>query len=47
MTLDIEILQYLHFHPLSSRVELTDGVRTTASAATVKRLLADAVKTYF
>ena len=45
MTLDIEILQYLHFHPLSSRVELTDGVRTTASAATVKRLLADAVKT--
>ena len=44
MTLDIEILQYLHFHPLSSRVELTDGVRTTASAATVKRLLADAVK---
>ncbi|MDH6311751.1 Fic family protein [Parabacteroides sp. PFB2-10] len=43
MTLEVEILQYLHFHPLSSRTELMDGIQATASAATIKRLLASAV----
>ena len=43
MTLEVEILQYLHFNPLSSRTELTNGVLTTLSAATIKRILADAV----
>ena len=42
MALEVEILQYLHFHPLSSRTELMGGVQTTASSATIKRLLADA-----
>jgi len=43
MTLEIKILHYLHFNPLSSRAELMDGVQTTASAATIKRILANAV----
>lgn len=43
MTLEIEILQYLHYHPLSSRMEIMVGVQTTASAATIKRMLVDAV----
>ena len=42
MALEVEILQYLHFHPLSSRTELMEGVQTTASSATIKRLLVDA-----
>ncbi|MDL2208223.1 Fic family protein [Parabacteroides sp. OttesenSCG-928-O15] len=44
MTHEVEILQYLHFHPLSSRTELMDGIQATASAATIKRLLASAVE---
>jgi len=43
MTLEVEILQYLHFYPLSSRTELMRGVQTTLSVATVKRILADAI----
>jgi prophage maintenance system killer protein len=43
MTLEVEILQYLHFNPLSSRAELMDGVQATASVATIKRILANAV----
>ena len=42
MAIEVEILQYLHFHPLSSRTELMEGVQTTASPATIKRLLSDA-----
>lgn len=43
MTIEIEILQYLHFHPLSSRAELMEGIKTTSSVATIKRLLANGV----
>ena len=43
MALEVEILQYLHFHPVSSRVELMNGIQATVSVATVKRILADAV----
>ena len=43
MTLEVEILQYLHFYPVSSRVELMNGIQATVSVATVKRILADAV----
>ena len=43
MTLDVKILQYLHFNPLSSRAELMNGIQTTVSAATIKRTLADAI----
>ena len=42
MALEVEILHYLHFHPLSSRTELMEGIHTTASSATIKRLLVDA-----
>lgn len=42
-TTDTDILGYLRLHPLASRTELMQGTATTASAATVKRALADAV----
>ena len=38
-----EILQYLHYHPLSNRVEITLGITNPPSGRIVKRLLADAV----
>jgi Fic family protein len=44
MTLEIEILQYLHYHPLSSRAEIESGVTNPPSPATIKRLLTDAVR---
>ena len=42
MTIE-EILQYLHYHPLSNRVEITLGITNPPSGRIVKRLLADAV----
>jgi len=39
MTIEDEILQYLHYHPLSNRV----GITNPPSGRIVKRLLADAV----
>lgn len=44
MTTDIQILQFLHYHPLSSRTEITAGIADTPSDSTMKRLLAAAVK---
>ena len=35
-----DILQFLHYHPLSSRAEITDGLAFLGSDATMKRLLA-------
>jgi len=35
-----EILQYLHYHPLSTRTDITTGVNFTNSDATMKRILA-------
>jgi hypothetical protein len=43
MTIEDEILQYLHYHPLSNRVEITLGITNPPSGRIVKRLLADAV----
>lgn len=43
MTIEDEILQYLHYHPLSNRVEITLGITNPPSSRIVKRLLADAV----
>ena len=40
MDINREILQFLHYHPLSSRVEITDGLAFLGSDATMKRLLA-------
>lgn len=43
MTIDLEILQFLHYNPLSTRAEITDGMENPPSAATMKRLLTEAV----
>ena len=43
MTIEDEILQYLHYHPLSNRVEITLGITNPPSGRIVKRLLADAI----
>ena len=44
MTIDVEILQFLHFHPLSNRVEITQGVTNAPSNSTMKRLISEAIK---
>ena len=44
MTIDIEILQFLHYHPLANRTEIMAGLIETPSGSTVKRLLSAAVK---
>lgn len=44
MTIDIEILQFLHYHPLANRTEIMAGLMETPSVSTVKRLLSAAVK---
>lgn len=44
MTRDNEILQYLHYHPASSRSEIEAGMNLTESPATVKRILAALVE---
>jgi Fic family protein len=43
MTQDIEILQFLHYNPLSSRTEISDGISNPPSAATLKRIITEAV----
>lgn len=43
MTQDIEILQFLHYHPLSSRAEIGAGLYNAPSAATLKRIISEAV----
>lgn len=44
MTIDVEILQYLHYHPLSNRTEIMAGITETPSDSTMKRLISEAVK---
>ena len=44
MTRENEILQYLHYHPGSSRSEIETGMSLTESPATVKRILAALVE---
>ena len=44
MTLDIEILQFLHYHPLANRAEIMAGLMDAPSDSTMKRLLSAAVK---
>ena len=43
MDISREILQFLHYHPLSSRDEIARGTAFEGSEATMKRLLATAV----
>jgi Fic family protein len=44
MTKDIEILQFLHYHPLSSRAEIGEGISSLTSPATLKRFISEEVK---
>ena len=44
MTLDIEILQFLHYHPLANRAEIMAGLIDAPSDSTMKRLLSAAIK---
>ena len=44
MTRENEILQYLHYHPCSSRSEIEAGMNLTESPATVKRILSSLVE---
>ena len=44
MTIDIEILQFLHYHPLANRIEIMAGLTKAPSDSTMKRLLSAAVK---
>ena len=44
MTIDIEILQFLHYHPLANRAGIMAGLTEAPSDSTMKRLLSAAVK---
>lgn len=44
MTRDIEILQFLHYNPNSSRTQITKGISNPPSEATLKRMLSIEVK---
>ena len=44
MTPDVEMLQYLHYHPDSAKAEIKAGMSLEMSAATIKRVLSKAVK---
>lgn len=43
MTLDVSILQYLHYHPLSSREQIAQSLTDAPSESTLKRLLRNMV----
>lgn len=44
MTPDVEMLQYLHYHPDSAKAEIKAGMSLEMSDATLKRVLSKAVK---
>ena len=44
MSIELEILQYLHFHPLTNRVEITQGISNAPSDSSMKRIIATAIK---
>lgn len=44
MTIETEILQVLHYHPLINRVEIASMLLNAPSDSTMKRLIAEAVK---
>lgn len=43
MTTELEILQYLHYHPLSKRAEIGNALTTEIGDRTLKRIIADSV----
>ena len=44
MTIQVEILQFLHYHPSSSRVEIATGLKNAPNERTLKRIIADCVQ---
>lgn len=44
MTQNIEILQFLHYNPEASRAEIGEALTNAPSPATLKRLIAEAVR---
>lgn len=44
MTTEIEILQYLHYHPLSKRAEIGSKLTSEIGERTLKRIIADCVE---
>ena len=44
MTIQVEILQFLHYNPSSSRVEISAGLMEAPNERTLKRIIADLVQ---
>ncbi len=44
MTIQVEILQFLHYNPSSSRVEIAAGLSEAPNERTLKRIIAEAVQ---
>lgn len=44
MMTETEVLQYLHYHPLSKRVEIAGAITAEISDRTLKRIIADCVE---
>jgi Fic family protein len=44
MAIQIEILQFLHYNPLSSRVEIAEALTNAPNERTLKRIIADCVQ---
>ena len=44
MTIQVEILQFLHYNPSSSRVEIAAGLTNAPNERTLKRIIADGVQ---
>ena len=44
MTTQVEILQFLHFNPLSNRLEIAAALSDTSNERTLKRMIANAVQ---
>lgn len=44
MTIQVEILQFLHYNPSSSRVEIAEALKEAPNERTLKRIIADCVQ---
>ena len=44
MTIQVEILQFLHYNPSSSRVEISAGLTEAPNERTLKRIIAELVQ---
>lgn len=44
MTIHVEILQFLHYNPSSSRVEIAEALKEAPNERTLKRIIADCVQ---